>query len=116
MSICCDRGDCFANRDGVCKTLRNTNFGSRPCPFFKTEEQLADEEIFRTEKEDFEQWLREEEQNEERSDYKIKCAETAEVNCFTCKHHGYFCKLGKTQEQCGEENGYLYWDGLEDYK
>lgn len=116
MSICCDRGNCFANRNGVCKTLRNTDFGERACPFFKTEEQLADEEMFRSEKEAFEKWLKEEEQNEQRSDYEIKYAEAAEVNCYSCKFHKNTCTLGKTQEQCGEENGYpyWYWDELED--
>lgn len=117
MSIYCDRTDCFANVSSEkCKILKDTDFGSRPCPFFKTEEQLANKKTFRSGKEAFEQLLKEEEQNEQRSDYEIKCAETAEVNCFTCKHHSCFCKLGKTQEQCSEENGYLYWDGLEDYK
>lgn len=120
MSIFCDKGDCFANMSKqtgrYCSILKDTDFGERACPFFKTKEQLADERMFRKEKEDFEQWLKEEEQNEERSDYEIKCAETAEVNCYSCKYHKNTCTLGKTQEQCSDVNGYLYWDGLEDYK
>lgn len=44
MSIYCDRRDRFANVSSEkCKILKDTDFGERACPFFKTEEQFADE-------------------------------------------------------------------------
>lgn len=33
--------NCFANRDGVCMALGDTNFGGRECPFYKTKEQRS---------------------------------------------------------------------------
>ncbi len=29
------RKDCFAYSDGACCCLQSTNFGKRPCPFYK---------------------------------------------------------------------------------
>lgn len=31
--------DCHAYHNGHCKCLKDTNFGSKPCPFYKTEDQ-----------------------------------------------------------------------------
>ena len=32
------------------------------------------------------------------------------VNCSTCKYHGFFCSQGYTNEECGEESGFPYWE------
>ena len=36
--------ECAMQKDGCCIALTDNNFGSRKCPFFKTEEQVAKEE------------------------------------------------------------------------
>lgn len=37
----CKRSNCFAEKDGHCIALADNYFGDKPCPFFKTREQLA---------------------------------------------------------------------------
>lgn len=32
-----------------------------------------------------------------------------EVNCWTCKFHGDYCRKGYTEDECGSENGYPFW-------
>lgn len=46
LGICpdCDNRECFGNEGGKCRVLVDNNFGGKPCPFFKTKEQLAIEE------------------------------------------------------------------------
>ena len=46
----CANGECFACEGGRCVILKETNF-RRPCPFFKTKAQLAEEEKKRIERE-----------------------------------------------------------------
>lgn len=33
------RDDCFANKNGLCRILEDSDFGGKVCPFFKTREQ-----------------------------------------------------------------------------
>lgn len=40
----CDNNKCFAQEFGKCRILINNDFNGRACPFFKTKEQLAEEE------------------------------------------------------------------------
>ena len=40
----CDRTDCFACENGLCRVLTSNNF-YRECPFYKTREQLEEERI-----------------------------------------------------------------------
>ena len=40
----CVAGECFACEEGQCTVLVDNNFGTRKCPFFKTKEQVANEE------------------------------------------------------------------------
>lgn len=42
-SCACNRGDCFACKDGKCVALADNSFGQRACPFFKTAEQVETE-------------------------------------------------------------------------
>lgn len=35
VTACKAHSDCFANRGGVCACLKNNDFGSRDCPFYK---------------------------------------------------------------------------------
>lgn len=44
---CNHKPGCFAYKDGICRILKDTDFGDRACPFFKTQEQ-ADEDNRRT--------------------------------------------------------------------
>ena len=37
--IVCPQHRCASNKEGFCRALRTSNFGSRMCPFFKTVEQ-----------------------------------------------------------------------------
>ena len=39
----CPRKSCAGNRSGVCLILKTNNFGDKDCPFFKTKEQVAEE-------------------------------------------------------------------------
>ena len=32
-----------------------------------------------------------------------------EVDCWTCKFHGNYCRKGYTEAECGCENGYPFW-------
>ena len=41
----CLRTECFANYGDRCSCLTDNDFGRRECPFFKTREQRAKEEI-----------------------------------------------------------------------
>ncbi len=47
----CDNQICFGCSNGECTILRNNNFGRKPCPFFKTKAQLAEEKKKRFERE-----------------------------------------------------------------
>ena len=38
--ICNYHSDCFANREGKCITLTDTNFKRGYCPFYKNEDKL----------------------------------------------------------------------------
>lgn len=39
----CDvHNDCFANKDGCCTVLKDTDFGKKDCPFYKTSEAVRD--------------------------------------------------------------------------
>ena len=40
----CNNRECFAQEDGKCRALVDTDFSGKPCPFFKTNAQLAIEE------------------------------------------------------------------------
>ena len=40
----CNNRECFAHEDGKCHALVDTDFGGKPCPFFKTREQIDREE------------------------------------------------------------------------
>ena len=44
--INCDRTDCFTNREGKCPVLYDNDFRGKPCPFFKTELQIKEEEVY----------------------------------------------------------------------
>jgi len=37
-----ERCDCFAFNCGECEVLRDTNFGSRVCPFYKTKAEYEE--------------------------------------------------------------------------
>ena len=39
----CEERACFANKNKKCIVLSNNDFHGKPCPFFKTEEQLERE-------------------------------------------------------------------------
>ena len=41
----CMELSCFANKHGICDALCSTDFGMRRCPFFKTEEELAEGQL-----------------------------------------------------------------------
>ena len=41
----CSISDCFACKDGECIALQDNDFNGKPCPFFKTRDQIADEEM-----------------------------------------------------------------------
>lgn len=43
---CVGPSDCFGNQDGYCRVLKpdgGTDFGGKPCPFYKTHAQCAAE-------------------------------------------------------------------------
>ena len=40
----CAKDKCFACENGRCRVLIDNNFHGRPCPFFKTQEQLREEQ------------------------------------------------------------------------
>ena len=40
---CNYHSDCFANREGKCIALTDTNFNRGHCPFYKTEEKLNEQ-------------------------------------------------------------------------
>ena len=42
----CGRKDCFGNEEGYCLVLTENNFGNRSCPFYKTEEKVAEEKEY----------------------------------------------------------------------
>lgn len=44
--IDCNRTDCFTNRKGKCSLLYDNDFHGKPCPFFKTELQIKEEEVY----------------------------------------------------------------------
>ena len=37
------RGNCKCERDGYCLALSDTDFGSRPCPFYAAKEENREE-------------------------------------------------------------------------
>lgn len=39
----CERGDCFANREGRCEILTDNDFGKRECPFYKPRKSVGSE-------------------------------------------------------------------------
>lgn len=38
----CNRKDCFACVNNVCRILNDTEFGKRECPFFKLKQDLVE--------------------------------------------------------------------------
>jgi len=40
----CSRSDCKSCNNGYCRSLHSTDFGGKPCPFFKTKEQMETEQ------------------------------------------------------------------------
>ena len=44
--INCGEKECFANKDGKCLALYDNDFHGKPCPFFKTELQIKEEEVY----------------------------------------------------------------------
>jgi|GEM_PF-4265613 len=40
----CNRSDCASCKDGYCNCLDRTDFGGKPCPFFKTGTQVKQEQ------------------------------------------------------------------------
>ena len=41
----CRELSCFANKDGYCNALNNTDFGMRQCPFYKEKEDAVTEQL-----------------------------------------------------------------------
>lgn len=41
----CAKSTCFGFSDGKCAILCDNNFGKRLCPFFKTQDQMQQQEI-----------------------------------------------------------------------
>ena len=39
----CDKKRCFSCEKGKCELLTSNDFGDRPCPFYKTKEQVKKE-------------------------------------------------------------------------
>lgn len=44
---CGDHPDCFANVDNICVCLLDTDFGGKPCPFYKCNTKITIEKIIR---------------------------------------------------------------------
>ncbi len=42
---CSKHTDCFANKDGRCICLKDTNFGKKDCAFYKNNKEVSMDEI-----------------------------------------------------------------------
>ncbi len=42
----CENNRCFAYCFGQCKILTDSNFGGKPCPFYKSKERAAKDEAY----------------------------------------------------------------------